>query len=148
MSYRMLMNSGILLFVLVTLQCNNATSPNEIFNKGDIIGTWVSSHTVVWTIVKDSLNHYVDTLYDTGSESKTYSITYDTIKISKTFCCIPSPYISPLIGTWSLIGDYLIVYPVSGTNTLTFSTQYLITKSSPDSLIFSSSKGIDTCQKQ
>jgi hypothetical protein len=157
MNYRMLMNFGILLFVILTLQCSsNLTSPN----KRDIIGTWVGgSHTVVYiyngifpTNISDSLNHSVDTLYDTGIVCKTYSITYDTIKISEadSFKIAlpenPGPLVFPFIGTWSLINDSLIVFPVSGVNR--YSTRYFITKHLPDSLIFSSSDGIDTCQKQ
>jgi hypothetical protein len=141
----MLMNSGILLFVLLALQCSNPASP-----KDDIIGTWVGSHTVVRIgHLVDTSGHYVDTTYDTGVATKTYSIRYDTIKISQTSggfrFIIPTPYIPPLEGTWSLIEDSLIVYPVSGS---AYSTRYRITKHLPDSLIFSSSDGIDTCQKQ
>lgn len=148
MNYRILMNFSILLFVILTLQCSNPISPN----KGDIIGTWVGgSHTVVYTFIKDSLNHY-DTSYDTGIEYKTYSITYDTIKISEAdsfkvaLPIFPGPHVLPFIGTWSLINDSLIVYPVSGGDR--FSTRYLIAKHLPDSLIFSSSDGIDICKKQ
>jgi hypothetical protein len=149
MNYRILMNAGILLFVILTLQCSNITSPD----KRDIIGTWVGSHTEVAIFIKDSLNHY-DTSYDTGVEYKTYSITYDTIKISRadsfkiTFPIISGPFVFPFIGTWSLINDSLIVYPVPNGIRPAFSTRYLITRHLPDSLIFSSSDGIDTCQKQ
>jgi hypothetical protein len=143
MNYRMLMNSGMLLFVLLALQCSNPASP-----KDDIIGTWVSgSHTVVKLFIHYPSN---DTLFDTGNVYKTYSITNDTIKISETsngFRIIhPTPYTPPSIGTWSLIDDSLFVHPVSGF--YCYSTRYLITKVLPDSLIFSSSDGIDTCQKQ
>jgi hypothetical protein len=148
MNYRILMNFSILLFVILTLQCSNLVSSN----KGDIIGTWVGgSHTLVYTFIKDSLNHY-DTLYDTGIGYKTYSITYDTIKISEAdsfkivLPIFPGPLVLPFKGTWSLINDSLIVYPVSGGNR--FSTRYLITKLLPDSLIFSSSDGTDTCENQ
>lgn len=148
MNYRILMNFSILLFVILTLQCSNPISPN----KGDIIGTWVGgSHTVVYTFIKDSLNHY-DTSYDTGIEYKTYSITYDTIKISSGSnlilpCPYPGCYVPTLTGRWSFDDDSLFIYPFPNSS-LIYSTRYLVTKHLPDSLIFSSSDGIDTCVKQ
>jgi hypothetical protein len=149
MNYRILMNFSILLFVILTLQCSNATSPNEIFNKGDIIGTWVKSYTVEELKFKfDSLTQLYIPYYDTGIGYKTCSITYDTIKISSGSihpcpcpCCC-----TPLVGTWSYGNDSIIIYPISDCHA--FSTRYLITKHLPDSLIFSSSDGIDTCVKQ
>jgi hypothetical protein len=145
MIYRMLIISGMLLFVIVTLQCSDVISSN----RESVIGTWVSGSQVVRTGITVYSDHR-DTLYDTGNVYKTYSITNDTIKISETsygFRIIPpTPYTPPSIGTWSLINDSLFVHPVSGF--YCYSTRYHITRLLPDSLIFSSSDGIDTCRKQ
>jgi hypothetical protein len=161
MNYRMLMNAGILLFVILTLQCNNAVSPNnQISLKKDasIIGTWINRHTecVLKGLLRDTSNHVdtlYDTVYDTIFEYKTYSIAYDTIKISSVSnnmippCPYPGCYTPTLIGMWSSIDDSLFVYPFPNSS-LIYSTRYLFTKHLPDTLIFSSSDGIDTCQKQ
>ena len=174
MNYRMLMNLGILLFVILTLQCSNATSPNNQINPNkDLIGTWSDIHTVIDTqyviyrAIQDSIHYdslyqphpyyHIDTVADTSYDTiiyyKTYSIAYDSIKItSGNNLRIPCPYpgcVTPtLIGWWWLINDSLFIYPVPNGISPAFSTRYLITKHLPDSLIFSSSDGIDTCQKQ
>lgn len=147
MNYRMLMNFGMLLFAVLTLQCSNPASQRE-----DITGAWVGSHHAVKMFVSvDTSGHYADTMYDTGFSVKTFSIEYNTITISRAdsgFRIIhPTPYTPPLTGAWSLIGDYLIVYPYNS-EFVCYSTRYIITKHLPGSLIFSSSDGIDTCQKQ
>ncbi|MGA2506929.1 MAG: hypothetical protein ABSF80_05575 [Chitinispirillaceae bacterium] len=173
MNYRMLMNAGILLFVILTLQCNNATSPNNQINPNkDLIGAWSDIHTVIDTqyviyrAIQDSIHYdslyqphpyyHIDTVADTSYHTiiyyKTYSITYDSIKITSGDNLIrPCPsggcYTPTLTGTWLLNNDSLFIYPVFGIRPA-FSTRYLITKHLPDSLIFSSSDGIDTCQKQ
>lgn len=157
MNCRMLINSGMLLFVLLTLQCNNALSPdNQINLKKDtsIIGTWNGNrhpNGVMMGLLRDTSNH-VDTLYDTIFEYKTYSIAYDTIKISRVRneippCPYPGCYTPTLTGRWSIDDDSLFVYPFPNSS-LIYSTRYLVTKYLPDTLIFSSSDGIDTCVKQ
>jgi hypothetical protein len=173
MNYRILINLSILIFVILTLRCNNTTSPNNhLTSKKDIIGTWVDTHTtvdtnyVIYRAIQDSISydslyhphpHYhidtVDTIYyNTHYTHKTYSIAYDTIKISKSNslqlpCPFPGCVTPTLTGRWSLINDSLLnIYPIQ--NIPAFSTHYLVTKHLPDSLIFSSSDGIDTCVKQ
>ena len=144
MNYRILMNFSILLFALLTLQCETLQN-NQSISKGDIIGTWVASHTEISPAYDTGFIGY-----DTGFIYKTYSITFDTIKISKTYSgrfSHPIGGFSPLIGTWSLINDSLIVYH-DFYSPAYFSTRYLITKYSPDSLIFSFYNGIDTCENQ
>jgi hypothetical protein len=160
MNYRMLINSGILLFVLLALQCNNAVSPNnQISLKKDtsIIDMWIGNRhldRVIMSLVRDSSNladTLYDTIYDTIFEYKTYSIAYDSIKITSgdnvIHPCPSGGCVTPtLIGRWSSIDDSLFVYPFPNSS-LIYSTRYLVTRHLPDILIFSSSDGIDTCQK-
>jgi hypothetical protein len=75
MNYRILFNFGIFLFVILNLKCSNDLNQSD---KGDIIGTWVASHTSRFAIIQYPSD---DTSYGTESVSCTYSIKYDTIKI-------------------------------------------------------------------
>ena len=142
------------LFSCDTNPTASITKSSNGFQKSYLIGTWTASHQSIMTLYGPS----GFTSLDTGVTTKTYRITQDSIEISGgssyeyPILWVPSGPI-PLIGTWSIKNDTIVIYPdsvspFSNGFPPSYGTRYYLSKYLSDSLIFTYENGADTCQRQ